>query len=93
VAPESGGFDAYAYRCVKIAVERVGFAALVIQAPFEKHVSSGSSAMAIADSVCENRNYNQHCSLLFPSLSSYSNQGYSVEGADAVSNRLATSGT
>jgi len=71
---------------VKIAVERVGFAALVIQAPFEKHVSSGFFGHGDLLIACVKiATYNQHCSAPFPEpWSSYSNQVYSVEGADAV---------
>src|SRR5260370_4214582 len=37
----SGGFDAYAHGYREIAVERVGFAALVIQTPLEKQLPGG----------------------------------------------------
>jgi len=82
----SGGLDSHAYRSVKIAVERPGLAALVIQAPLEKQLSGGFfrhgnlliAGMKIAT-------YKQHCSAPFPEPWSFnSNQVYSVEGADAV---------
>jgi hypothetical protein len=37
----SACLDSHAYRSVKIAVERLGLAALVIQAPLEKQLSGG----------------------------------------------------
>src|SRR2546427_212883 len=83
------GFDAHKNRFVRtlqVPVERVGFAALVIQSPFEKQLSGsfpGHGNLLIA--CMEITSYNQHCSAPFSEpWSSNSCQVYSVEGADAV---------
>jgi len=83
---ESGGLDSHAYRSVKIAVERLGLAALVIQAPLEKQLSGGFFRHGNLLIACMKiATYNQHCSAPFPEPWSFnSNQVYSVEGADAV---------
>src|SRR5208282_3303583 len=82
-------FDAHAHRFLRTLqtpVERVSFAAFVVQSALNKHLRgffSGHGNLLIA--CMKITSYNQHCSAPFSepwSLNSY--QAYSVEGADNV---------
>src|SRR5487761_896953 len=85
----AGSFDAHAHRFLRTLqapVERVSFAAFVVQSALHKHLCgffSGHGNLLIA--CMEITSYNQHRSAPFSepwSLNSY--QVYSVEGADNV---------
>ena len=85
----AGRFDAHAYRfwrTLQAPVERVRFAALVVQSPLDEQFGSlfsGHGNLLIA--CMEITSYNQHRSAPFSepwSFNSY--QVYSVEGADNV---------
>src|SRR5437899_9163094 len=63
---ESGGFDAHAHRSLQIPVERVGFAARVLQTPLEKQLTCfvvGHGNLLIA--CVKITSYNNHRSAPF----------------------------
>jgi hypothetical protein len=52
----ASGFDAHEHRSLQIPVEGEGFAALVVQSPFDEQLASLPWPRQSAGSVCENRN-------------------------------------
>src|SRR2546426_3756763 len=63
----TSGFDAYTNRLLQTAVERMSFAAFVVQSPLEKQLSRGFFRHGNLLIACVKiTSYNQHCSAPFP---------------------------